>query len=132
MWSYYAEDHKGICIKLAVTSHKWKRIKIEYNDKLPVLTDDSSEYNSLLGTKSKLWENEEEVRYIRVFDSQDKKRKSPFVQIYIDSIYLGYRMSKKDVSFYTKLFQSLLPYLPKENIRKLSKAEIDTGFVNVP
>ena len=26
MWSFYGEDHKGICIKLAVTSKGWKKV----------------------------------------------------------------------------------------------------------
>lgn len=131
MWSFYAEDHKGICIKLAVTSKEWIQREIIYDNKLPVMTDDSSKYMDLLSSKSKHWEYEDEVRYIRVFDSQDKMRKSRFVSIYIDSIYLGYKMNDKDVAYYTKLFQTVLPYLTKDRIRQLKRDEIDTGFDNV-
>lgn len=131
MWSFYGEDHKGICIKLAVTSKDWIKRIINYDNMLPTLTDDSSKFLNLLSSKSKHWEYEDEVRYLRIFESQDKMKKSRYISIYIDSIYLGYRMSKKDVAYFTKLFRSLLPYLSEEKIRQLKRTEIDTGFANV-
>lgn len=131
MWSFYGEDHKGICIKLAVTSKDWIKREIIYDQNLPVITHDGDNYLDLLSSKSKHWDYEEEVRYIRIFDSQEKMRKSRFISIYIDAIYLGYKMNNKDVAYYTKLFHSLLPYLSKDKIRQLKRDEIDTGFVNV-
>lgn len=131
MWSFYGEDHKGICIKLAVTSKDWIYREIHYDSILPVITDDVDKFLDLLSSKSNHWRYEDEVRYIRVFDSQEKMRKSRFISIYIDAIYLGYKMNDKDVAYYTKLFHSLLPYLSKDKIRQLKRIEIDTGFDNV-
>ena len=131
MWSFYGEDHKGICIKLAVTSKGWEKREIRYEKSLPVITDEPKKYLDLMSSKSIHWKYENEERYIRVFDSQGKMRKSRFLSIYIDAIYLGYKMNDKDVTFYTKLFQSLLPYLTKDKIRQLKRTEIDTGFDNV-
>lgn len=122
---------QGICIKLAATSKGWISREIHYDNILPAITDDEDKYLELLSSKSKHWDYEDEVRYIRVFDSQEKMRNSRFISIYIDAIYLGYKMNEKDVAYYTKLFRSLLPYLSKEKIRQLKRNEIDTGFDNV-
>lgn len=131
MWSFYGEDHKGICIKLAVPSKGWTKRAIKYENILPVITDQPDKFIDLLSSKSKHWEYEDEVRYIRVFDNLKKMRKSRFLSIYIDEIYLGYRMSEKDVSYFKKLFLSLLPYLSEKQIRQLKREEIDTGFENI-
>ncbi len=131
MWSFYAEDHKGICIKLAVTSSNWNKTELKYDNKLPIMTKDPEAYIKLLSQKSEHWAHEEEVRYIRVFKNQKQMGQSRYVHIYIDKIYLGYKMSTKDVSFYTNLFKTLLPYLTNEKIQQLKIRDINTGFNNV-
>ena len=132
MWSFYAEDHKGVCIELAVTTNLWQPIKISYSNKLPTLSGDPDKFLNLLSCKSKHWEYEEEVRFIRTFDSVKKMNSSRFVSIYINKIYLGYKMAPKEVSYFTKLFGNLLPYLKDRNgIEQLRKEDIDTGFDNI-
>lgn len=130
MWSHYAEDHKGICLKLAVTSEKWERVNVKYDTTIPSITNNSS-YLDLIKSKSKHWEYEQEVRYIRKFKDKKSMLRSRFLSIYIDSIYLGYRMPNKDVAFYKKFFLKLLPKLEESHIIKMKASDIETGFDNI-
>lgn len=131
MWSFYAEDHKGICIKLAVTSEKWQLKKVNYCDELPKMSGKEEDFINLLSVKSRHWEYEKEVRFIRIFENKQKMKGSRYVSVYIDKIYLGYKMDQKAASYFTRLFKTLLPYLKDEDVVQLKREEIDTGFNNI-
>lgn len=125
MWSMYADEYNGCCIKISVTSTTWERLDINYQDN--VFSADSSgnlTIQGILGTKSKQWEHEKEVRYIRTMYPVSKSR--PKLSIKIDTIFLGYRISQKDFSFYKNLVRKLDP---KIEVKKKSKEEINYGFL---
>lgn len=125
MWSMYGDEHKGCCIKLRVTSPNWEEIAVDYKGIKTVVTDRNASIETILGAKSVQWQHEEEVRYINT------NPKSPYLKIEIDTIYLGAKMSRADVSFYTELINMANRAFPQKKpieIVKLTKDEIDFGF----
>lgn len=125
MWSMYGDEHKGCCIKLRVTSPNWEEVEVNYNGIKTVVTNHNASIQTILGAKSVQWQHEEEVRYINI------NPKSPYLKIEIDTIYLGAKMSRADVSFYTELINMANRAFPQKKpieIVKLTKDEIDFGF----
>lgn len=125
MWSMYGDEHKGVCIKLKVTSPNWDEVTVDYSSERAVITDRNASINTILGKKSVQWQHEEEVRYI------NSAPKSPYLKIEIDTIYLGAKMSRADVSFYTSLIEMANKAYPQKKpikIKKLTKDDIDFGF----
>ena len=125
MWSMYGDEHKGCCIKLRVTSPNWEEVEVNYNGIKTVVTNHNASIQTILGAKSVQWQHEEEVRYINT------NPKSPYLKIEIDTIYLGAKMSRADVSFYTELINMANKAYPKKKpikVEKLTKDEIDFGF----
>lgn len=125
MWSMYGDEHKGCCIKLRVTSPNWEEVEVNYNGIKTVVTNRNATIQTILGAKSVQWQHEEEVRYINT------NPKSPYLKIEIDTIYLGAKMSRADVSFYTELINMANKAYPQKKpikVEKLTKDEIDFGF----
>ena len=125
MWSMYGDEHKGVCIKLRVTSPNWEEVAVNYNSIKTVVTNRNASIQTILGAKSVQWQHEEEVRYINT------NPKSPYLKIEIDTIYLGAKMSRADVSFYTELIKMANKAYPQKKpikIEKLTKDDIDFGF----
>lgn len=125
MWSMYGDEHKGCCIKLRVTSPNWEEVEVNYNGIKTVVTNRNATIQTILGAKSVQWQHEEEVRYINT------NPKSSYLKIEIDTIYLGAKMSRADVSFYTELINMANKAYPKKKpikVEKLTKDDIDFGF----
>ena len=125
MWSMYGDEHKGCCIKLRVTSPNWEEVEVNYNGIKTVVTNRNATIQTILGAKSVQWQHEEEVRYINT------NPKSSYLKIEIDTIYLGAKMSRADVSFYTSLIEMANKANPQKKpikVEKLTKDEIDFGF----
>src|SRR5574344_1303209 len=38
MWTHYADENKGCCLEVKVTSKTWTEVKIEYSEIMPKLT----------------------------------------------------------------------------------------------
>ena len=125
MWSMYGDEHKGVCIKLKVTSPNWDEVTVDYSSERTLITDRNASIDTILEKKSVQWQHEEEVRYI------NSAPKSPYLKIEIDTISLGAKMSRADVSFYTSLIEMANKAYPQKKpikIKKLTKDEIDFGF----
>lgn len=125
MWSMYGDEHKGVCIKLKVTSPNWEEVTVDYSSERTLITDRNASIDTILGKKSVQWQHEEEVRYINT------NPKSSYLKIEIDTIYLGAKMSRTDVSFYKDLIETVNkanPHKPSIKWKKLTKDDIDFGF----
>lgn len=108
MWSHYADSHKGCCIELEVTS-KIGIVEnpVSYVDQIETVegNDYKEEACQILSRKLKCWDYEKEVRFMKEIDPKSSKPK--YLKIKIHRIYLGYRMSAKDVNFFKKLIASI-------------------------
>lgn len=125
MWSMYGDEHKGVCIKLRVTSPNWEEVAVDYTSEKTFITDKNASINTILGRKSAQWQHEREVRYINT------NPKSPYLKIEIDTIFLGAKMSRADASFFKELIEMANKAYPKKRpieVVKLTKEDIDFGI----
>lgn len=123
MWSHYAEEHKGFCIKYKFSS---RFIKQEENDKFehsylkkikyterPISIDTPTiDTNLAFATKSSEWSYENEVRLI----DYNPNIESPYYGIkldassYIEAIYFGYRCDSQTIGTIKALFNNSEKY----------------------
>lgn len=120
MWSVYADEHKGCCIKLSVTSTTWKLLTVSYETCPAVIDSTKNSVEDILSRKSIQWQHEQEVRCIKV------NPKNPFLRIKIDTIYLGIKVRRADVSLLEELISKIDP---KIKVIKMNRNDIDFGFI---
>ena len=87
MWTHYANENKGCCIELQVTSPSWTMIEVDYKDKLPNITN----VKEILSVKGNVWSYEEEVRFIKTLN--DNVTIHPYLEITISKVYIGCEVS---------------------------------------
>lgn len=87
MWTHYAAENMGCCLEVEVTSKSWERLDIDYSEQIPVLTDNMT-VQDVLKVKAKMWEYEQEVRYLSRQYSPRANR--PKLSVRINKIIFGY------------------------------------------
>lgn len=122
MWTHYAAENMGCCLEVEVTSKSWERLDIDYSEQIPVLTDNMT-VQDVLKVKAKMWEYEQEVRYLSRQYSPRANR--PKLSVRINKIIFGYKVKN---SQYNHLKKVALALNPKIKIEKLKKEELDYGF----
>lgn len=122
MWTHYAAENQGCCLEVEVTSKSWERLDIDYSEQIPVLTDNMT-VQDVLKVKAKMWEYEQEVRYLSRQYSPRANR--PKLSVRINKIIFGYKVKN---SQYNHLKKVALALNPKIKIEKMKKEELDYGF----
>lgn len=111
MWSHYANCHTGCCIELGITKRynaDWELLKVNYQNKLPEVKGEiKNKIHDILSIKTPLWENENEVRAVRIYDENKFGTNSPFYHIKIKAIYLGCKVRTEKCDFYKKIISSI-------------------------
>ena len=111
MWSHYANSHTGCCIELNITkqhNNGWNLLKVSYQDRLPKVKGEIKDrIRKILSVKTPLWENEHEVRAIKIYDENKFSTNSPFYHIKVKAIYLGCKVSKEKCIFYKKIISRI-------------------------
>lgn len=103
MWSHYANGHKGVAIGLKIDDKNYSVRDIKYLRNLISIEDvNSIDIMSILCSKIDLWSYEKEVR---VFTTDN----SIYVNVSVEEIHLGSRMSNQDVSFLRALIDKINP-----------------------
>lgn len=111
MWSHYADDHKGYCIKYRLSKHFIKKSddgtfkhhylrRIRYVPQKEIMSVECPNMTTekLFTTKSDQWSGEHEIRLV----SYDSSHNGNFLQLKLDdcskieAIYFGYRCSDSD------------------------------------
>jgi len=77
MWAHYADSHRGICIgfdssQLSASAHRIIE-KVNYSDcfpKIKMFDEGYESWGSLITTKSKLWEYEDEYRITKIYGAR--------------------------------------------------------------
>lgn len=109
MWSIYGDEHRGVCIDVEIegimeyspnnpiTNGNWIYKDVEY-DKEPAQINSQNNTNSdannietVLFKKSKQWEHEQEVRFVKKLTNETDDN---YMHVKINAIYLGKRMDK--------------------------------------
>ncbi len=107
MWSHYANSHKGVCLKVNVIFERgWKRLQVRYDNELPKLDNSGIDDNieRILSRKSKDWEYEKEVRFLRFYSENNNEA---YLRVKIVAVYFGLKMTKKDKELYRKLLMKV-------------------------
>lgn len=115
MWSMYGDAHKGICIELEVNIEApsdnekitiseyegWLYGDVTYSLKASELSDVSrDDITRVLFNKSKQWEHEQELRFVR---RKKENEKDVYFPIKVNKIYLGRRIDSDKACFIEKL-----------------------------
>lgn len=118
MWSHYADNHTGFCIKYKFSKHFIKQEenpqyehmylkKIIYTNKKVDISSKSIDSNLAYATKNKIWKYENEVRLIVYNPNKTEK----FYGIDLDdssqieAIYFGYRCPDSTIDTIVNLFR---------------------------
>lgn len=115
LWSMYADEHRGCCIEVEVDDPEWRKVNVYYSKLPPIVDSPYVQVIDILSIKFNQWEYENEVRYINT------DPKTPYMKVRIKAVYLGCRVDKEDVEFYTSLIKSIDK---KITVRQIKKAEI--------
>jgi hypothetical protein len=103
MWSHYADGHKGIAIGVKIEDGIYDVQPIEYDG---IVTIRNSDYNGqttreILRHKLEVWSYEEEVRVFQ--------RNHMFIDVKIEEIILGQRVSNQNVGLIKDLLDKINP-----------------------
>lgn len=126
MWSHYAGEHTGFCIKYKLSNHFIKQKenencehmylkKIKYTNEKTSIATNSIDTNLAFATKSKEWKYENEVRLIvynpnktEQFYGIDLDNESK-----IEAIFFGYRCSEVAINTIKNIFINKNAKVPK-------------------
>lgn len=122
MWTHYADENRGCCLEVEVTSKTWERLDVEYREKIPIL-DANTTIEDILKVKAQMWHYEDEVRYLsrEIIDSS----KRPMLSVRINRIFFGYKVETKK---YNHLKKVILALNPNITIEKMKKENLDYGY----
>lgn len=107
MWSHYADKHKGICLKYDMyKDEKFFTIplKVDYPDNYPIfdflkIRETNQLIQFFLGTKSKDWKYENEIRIIKDKNQFGKFREAiNFNKSSLIEVIFGYKTDKSTIS----------------------------------
>jgi len=102
MWSHYANGHKGVAIGVRFDRNRYRVKDIDYSVELPHITAyNSNTAEDILSKKLDFWNYEKEVR---VFTNAGN-----FIEVKIDKIIVGSKMSDQDYGFISKLVRKINP-----------------------
>lgn len=122
MWIHYADENRGCCLEVEVTSRTWERLDVIYSEHIPVL-DWNTTVQNVLQVKAKMWEYEQEVRYLS--NEYTPKANRPKLSVRINKIIFGYNIGIKKYIHLKKVIKALNP---KIEIEKMKKENLDYGF----
>jgi len=122
MWTHYANENKGCCLEVKITSKIWERLDVDYQDKIPTLNAHTT-IQDVLKVKALMWKYEDEVRYLSPPILDTKKR--PKLSVKICKIIFGYKIETQKYNHLKKVLKALNPDI---EIEKMKKENLDYGF----
>jgi len=124
MWTHYADENRGCCLEVEVTSKTWRPVEVTYEEKMPPLLPGTT-IDEILGTKAKMWEYEQEVRYLSPEVDPNKKR--PRLAVRINRILVGCNVKREKFTHLKKIVEALAKD-SKIEVKKMSKSDLDYGY----
>lgn len=119
MWTHYADENKGCCIEVEVTS-KWERLEVVYSNKIPTLNA-STTLEDILKVKAQVWHYEEELRYLSGENPSNR-----MLAIRIKRIIFGYKIKTK---YFNRIKIVILALNPNIIVEKMRKEDLDYGYL---
>lgn len=102
MWSFYANDHKGIVIEIDFTGFENDVAEVHYLEALPEYNPKTHNPAEILTKKTMHWSYESEYRVIQENDYYSVKGR-------ISAVYLGQRISHVHMDILKKITPSTIP-----------------------
>lgn len=122
MWTHYADDNCGCCIEVEVTSKTWIEVPIEYSEQLPEITY-STRAEDVLKVKAKMWEYEQETRFLSPEIEKGKER--PQLSVCIKRIFVGCNVERTKFTHIYKIIKALDKRI---EVIKMHKDWLDYGY----
>ena len=122
MWTHYADENRGCCLEVEVTSNEWNRYEVRYNHSIQTLNENMS-VEEILSVKSHMWSYEDEVRYL--CPAIESKTYS-FLPVHINKIIFGYKVKRET---YEILRRVILAINKDIKIEKMGKNQLDYGYL---
>lgn len=146
MWSFYADEHRGFCIKYRLSKdflkkendtyiHNMRIIPVEYKEEYDISKKTQLDTNESYAYKYKKWTEENEVRLL----SYNTKTEDYFLGEVLDNksrieeIIFGLRCNKKTITTIINLMKNNIEIkyskmeMDKNNVYHLLKRNIDTA-----
>lgn len=103
MWSHYSNGHKGVAIGVRINEVEFEVNDIEYLPNLRYFENPNFlDAITILSSKINLWEYEQEVRAFT-------KNGENFIDVIVEEIHIGSKMSNQDYSLIRKLIEKVNP-----------------------
>lgn len=103
MWSHYADGHKGVAIGIRIDENNFAVRDIAYISNLRYFENTTYlDAMTILSSKIDIWNYEQEVRAF----TQDGTN---FINVTVEEIHLGSKMSNQDYSLIQKLINRINP-----------------------
>ncbi|MGE6397014.1 DUF2971 domain-containing protein [Chryseobacterium scophthalmum] len=103
MWSHYSNGHKGVAIGVRIDEVEFEVKDIEYLPNLRYFENTNFlDAVTILSSKINLWEYEQEVRAFT-------RDGTNFINVIIEEIHIGSKMSHQDYSLIKKLIEKINP-----------------------
>lgn len=125
MWTHYANENRGCCIEVEVTSKTWKEVEVRYSREMPEVKH-SSCVKDILGVKSEAWSYEQEIRFLSPETQKGKTR--PRLTVRVNRIFLGFNVNRSLRSHLHKIINALDP---KIEVVDMQKEWLDYGYMSV-
>lgn len=119
LWTFYADEGKGCCIEVEPEKGDWKQEDIDYAFDIPGIADvvkgqyDVQAIEKILCTKLKIWEFEQEVRYLK---SVGKSKHPHFLKIKVKKMILGYNIEKDKKKLLITMVEALNKNRPQDDV----------------
>ncbi len=114
MWTHYADEHRGCCIKIRVKNAK----EVLYSDELETICEIKTAEEVLIH-KSVMWQPEWEYRVL--------SKNSKFIPVEVEEVIFGIRVGDSDLARYRKIIYGIDD---KIKVSRIERNELDNGYNN--
>jgi hypothetical protein len=145
MWSYYADDHKGLCLVFdrdllrESIGSSIKESQICYENELPVVKVIGDTNNielegddliKIVNTKLREWDGEKEIRYSLKFYNPDTRRLLPFDKRSLKGIIFGQKIDPDNAGTIFHLLHEDKELLWAKALKDLDKSKMDVHYTS--
>ena len=120
MWTHYADENRGCCIELKVTSTSWDQVDVDYSQQMPMI-EQRMTAKDILSVKASMWNYEEETRFLKTVQNSNR----PMLRVNISRIFIGCKVDRSKFSFLCKLINKIDPHI---KLIKMKKDWLDYGY----
>lgn len=123
MWTHYADENKGCCLEVEVTSKTWTEVPVDYRNTMPEITSVTT-VEDILSVKAEMWRYEEETRFLS--PEIDAKKARPQLTVRINRIFIGCNVERSEYNHLCKIVKSIDGRI---EVIKMKKEWLDYGFL---